>query len=550
VQTQQKTIEIKKHWFSASLIIISVVFGVFFRFDQFFSQILIDDEWHAVHQLLYSTPIKIFSSFGLADHSIPLTLFYWFEAEMFGLSELLMRWPMMLSSLIVLTLFPIYVYKRSNLETTAVFTFLLAVSPMLVYYSRLARPYMITLLLIYLSHWLFIRFLNTERKPLIAFLYIICSSLAIWMHLVVAVIVIAPFILYGIKAIYQRNKGVIIKLVMLGIPTAIVTSALILPPLILSPKSLTHKIGVDTVNFETVSLVGFNWIGTSSTAVLLFCLLLMVLGIKTVWGRFEIARSVLFGVILTTIILVLIKSSWIHIPTTFGRYLIAIIPIILLSMAFGSIYLSQYIKKIHMLRRLSKTPIILLALLLLIYSPIRSLTQYPNSNTLHSFYKFSYKQDQNTIAQVFEKIPISRFWNLFEDSDPGEYKIAAVPWFFQSYSWDALRWQQKSRQLIFPAYFSGFCVDKRKGEIPFSNRIKLKNMVYLSQIEDLYNNEYDFIVYQKPYSINFFGKTTKVGYEYEHCEKKLKENFGNAVFKSDKITVFAISDKGRKFLDA
>ncbi|MCF6301216.1 MAG: hypothetical protein L3J52_08895, partial [Proteobacteria bacterium] len=491
-------------------IIVSIAIGVFFRFDQFFSQILVDDEWHAVHQLLYSTPIKIFSSFGLADHSIPLTLFFWLEAEIFGLSESLMRWPMMLSGLIVLILFPIYVYKRSNLETAAVFAFLLAISPMLVYYSRLARPYMITLLLIYLSHWLFVKYLNTERKLLTAFLYVICSTMAIWMHLVVGLIVIAPFIWYGVKAIYQQQKATIIKLLMLGIPTAIAVSALIIPPLMLSPKSLTNKMGVHSVDFETVSLVWFNWIGTSSTAVLLFCLLLMILGIKTVWSRFEIARSVLFGIILTTVILVIMKTSWIHIPTTFGRYLISIIPIILLSIAFGSIYLSQQMKKIYVLRKLSKAPIILLVILLLIYSPIRSLVQYPNSNTLHSFYKFSYKQDQNTIAQVFEEIPLSKFWNFFENSDPGEYKIAAAPWFFQSYSWDALRWQQKSRQQIFPAYFSGCCVDKRKGEIPFGDRIKLKNMVYLSQIDN--SNEYDFIVYQKPYTINFSGKSTKIGY--------------------------------------
>jgi hypothetical protein len=39
------------------------------------TQIVLDDEWHAIHKLS-SSYSNIFRSFGYADHSIPLTILY------------------------------------------------------------------------------------------------------------------------------------------------------------------------------------------------------------------------------------------------------------------------------------------------------------------------------------------------------------------------------------------------------------------------------------------------------------------------------------------
>src|SRR4029434_2024568 len=107
----------------------AIVLGGFLRVDQFTAQALIDDEWHAVHQLLRLDPAQMLVDFGHADYSIPLGLLDGLEARTIGLSETLMRAPMLACGLAMLVLFPLYIVPRLGRATAAVFAILLAMSP-------------------------------------------------------------------------------------------------------------------------------------------------------------------------------------------------------------------------------------------------------------------------------------------------------------------------------------------------------------------------------------------------------------------------------------
>src|SRR5271169_5351525 len=78
---------------------LALVVGVWLRWYQLRTQVLLDDEWHAVHQVLHSDAFGIATSFGFADHSIPLTLYYRFLALHGGLTEWVMRLPMLLAGI-------------------------------------------------------------------------------------------------------------------------------------------------------------------------------------------------------------------------------------------------------------------------------------------------------------------------------------------------------------------------------------------------------------------------------------------------------------------
>ncbi len=75
-------------------------------------QVLIDDEWHAVHQFIAHTPREMFVDFGYADYSIPLGILGWFEAQWWGVSELTLRSPMLVCGLATLVVLPLYVAPR------------------------------------------------------------------------------------------------------------------------------------------------------------------------------------------------------------------------------------------------------------------------------------------------------------------------------------------------------------------------------------------------------------------------------------------------------
>ena len=70
--------------------------GAALRLDQFTLQVLLDDEWHAVHQILRRGPASLLLELGHADFGIPLGLYDWALAQTIGLSETAMRLPMML----------------------------------------------------------------------------------------------------------------------------------------------------------------------------------------------------------------------------------------------------------------------------------------------------------------------------------------------------------------------------------------------------------------------------------------------------------------------
>jgi hypothetical protein len=60
-------------------ILLLVVLGAYLRISQFNTQVLLDDEWHAVHLLLSGkTPQELFLTLGWSDYSVPLgILYYW-----------------------------------------------------------------------------------------------------------------------------------------------------------------------------------------------------------------------------------------------------------------------------------------------------------------------------------------------------------------------------------------------------------------------------------------------------------------------------------------
>src|SRR5438874_1973560 len=79
--------------------------GVWLRLDQIASQLLLEDEWHAVYRVVHDTPAAVFLDFGHSDSSIPLTLLYLFESRTLGLSELGMRAPLLAAGIATLMLF-------------------------------------------------------------------------------------------------------------------------------------------------------------------------------------------------------------------------------------------------------------------------------------------------------------------------------------------------------------------------------------------------------------------------------------------------------------
>jgi len=536
--------------FALSLAILS---GFWVRLDQFPSQILIDDEWHAVHKLLGGGPADIFRSFGYVDHSVPLTLLYWLESAWFGLSELGMRWPMMLCGLLTIMVFPAFVMRVLGRREAAVFAWLLALSPMLVNYSRTARPYAITLLLAYLAYWAFSRYLNKPAGAAYGILAGICMVLASWLHPIILLFLIPPFAIEGVSALRSKRGDRwprVRRLLMLGVPVACGILLLLLPTLMSDPAALGNKLGTHMIEADTLLGAWHLWTGTSSPVVATLFLVLAILGWRRVWHELEFTRAALVGVAFTLMAILATRPDWIQLPIVLARYLLPVLPLLLLLVAVGSVVVVDGVRRRlpSFAGELAGAMLVIPVLAQAAQSPLLQALRYPNNETLHSYFQFDYRPGKNLFAQWMEAIPMSPIWANLSANPRGTLRIAAAPWQFESYHWAGPRWERSSGQHVVPGLLSGLCVDSRLGEYPRGSRIALKNTVFLSDPNELRAKGIGLIVFQKPFEQTIAGIRDIVGRDLAHCQIALEKRYGAPVYEDAVVVVYAPSGSASQWL--
>lgn len=536
------------------LLTLAVVCGAVLRLDQFSTQLLIDDEWHAVHKLLAVGGAKeIFLSFGYADHSVPLTLLYWLQSSWFGLSEVGMRWPMMACGLLTLVFFPAHVMRVLGRREAVVFAWLLALSPMLVNYSRTARPYAMTLLLSYLAYWAFHEYLRRPKGTIYGVISGVCMVLASWLHPIIVFFLVAPFVVEGIEALRAAPLERwlrIRRLLVLGLPVAGGILALLLPTLLSDPAAVARKMGTHGIELDTFVGAWHLWTGASSPAVAMLFLVLAALGWKRLWSLGQPVHAAVLGLVLTLGVIFLTKPDWVQLPIVLARYLLPFVPLLLLLVAVGSVALVA-----GMQRRLPRVGGGLAGAMLVIpvlaqaaQSPLLQVLRYPNNETLHSYFQFDYRPGRNLFAQWMEAIPLSPIWADLSASPRGTLRIAVAPWQFESYHWDGPRWEKTSGQHVIPGLLSGLCVDSRLGEYPRDSRVALKNVVFLSDPDALRAKGIGLIVFQKPFEQTIAGIRDIVGRDLAHCQIALEKRYGRPVYEDAAVLVYAPSGSASQWL--
>ncbi|HEY2966935.1 MAG TPA: hypothetical protein VGK75_01090 [Casimicrobiaceae bacterium] len=532
-------------------IIAAIAIGLWLRLDQFATQLLLEDEWHAVYRVVHDAPAAIFLDFAHSDSSIPLTLLYALESRTFGLSEIGMRLPLLLAGAATLILFPWYVARHVGRAEALAFAALLAISPLLYFFSRTARPYALTLLLAWVAHVAFRRFFEAQApRTADAAGYAVSATLAAWLHPVIGPFVLAPFVPAAWQCArlgpgVERRRGVA-RLAVLALAAALPMAALLLPPLIAHPESLRLKSGVDLPLADTLIGAWYLWLGTSATAAVLICSALALLGARAVWQRLPETKSAVAGIALSALAVVITRPAWIHNPLTFGRYLLPVLPLLLLATACGAVRIGRALRAVLLMRgsRVSVagplgalaagSPVLLLALT----SPLPPLLQYPNANSLHAVYQFDLRPEHNPVLRVMDGIPLSPWWEGLGDRPPGSLAIAVAPFPTESVGWDAPRWQRLSRQRILHGFLTPLCINPRPTEVPDDERFRFRNAVHVDDDMELVRHRIDFVVWQKPYRYLAHGLDIAVGADVEHCGPALRARFGTPAYEDESLVVY------------
>ncbi len=312
------------------------------------AQVLAGDELHAVRVALAEPLSHILTTYELRDNCIPLTALYRVLLQSgVPLSELVVRLPMLLAGLLALLVLPGIVARwlrplgPLGPRVALLFAWLVALSPLLVLYSRIARPYAPIVLFGFAATAAFEAWWRTGRRGLAA-LSVLAAALAVWFHLGTAPFVLAPFLFaLGTLAIDRRWRGEagrpgLLALVATGAATAAAILGFIVParasllalvsskhePLALSWGTLTGVLRLQSGAVYLVPVVLF-WAAA-------------LYGLVTLARREpRLAAYTATLAVCQVAGLVVLSPEMLGHPLVFDRYLLPVLPWLLLWVAVG-----------------------------------------------------------------------------------------------------------------------------------------------------------------------------------------------------------------------
>lgn len=530
------------HWLLIGGVLLISAAGVYLRVWQWPIQLLADDEWHALRKLLGADARDISTSFGRADHSIPITLYYYAVSQITPLTENIMRWPMLLAGLATpFTAVWLVRHKLNRTEQVLYFT-LLALSPILIYYSRTARPYAISTLLAFSALVLFYYWAN-KPKLRYAVGYVLTCSLCAWMQPVTLALTLSPFLFFGCKSLYcwarSSDQSLFLRLTALGVAQLIVLCALLGPPIYYSLGDLTGKVGTDSPTLHSIAET-FKLL-TGSEHGLFTCIFLLI----AAWGGWQFGRKhgqfALYLTVCATISLAVILSSgatWIQHPLVTARYSLPLLLVIGLFTAAG---LNNLWETIGRFAPPSSIALILLCACILASGPLAHTYIKPiNQFTGHMAYQFDYNWTSNVYNHQLNNRPVSPFYHSLASAPEKSLHLVIAPWFLE---WHWNRWyidQAVHQQQVSGGFVKGLCGRNLGREYSAHNsQVALRNMVHVAPLAEK-AGPYDYFIYHKNAprpELNFSP--------YFDCERTIRKHFGKPAYEDKELMVYKLKTDGQ-----
>lgn len=423
----------KQAWWWPLLGAAAVFAGAWLRIAQLRSQMLVDDEWHAVRMLIGSDMAGIASHFGFADYCIPLTLYYRWLYEHAALDEWAMHLPLLLAGLALLPVAPWLLRSVLPASTRAIWTGLLAISPPLVYYSRTARPYALLALLgviafVAFHHW---RERHAHARGWAA-LYVAATVFAGWAHLLSLVFTMWPIAWHGLVALRDASRaatrdGAVVelrRLVALGLAVAVLLAIALLPPLLNDWHAMAGKAGTDHATFESAWRTVRLQFGVRDAWLCAVLVALFVLGVVRLHRREPgFTRTLLSAAVVGGLVIGAARPAWIQHAQVLARYAAPVLPFLLLFVAEGMAGVLQRVRPVVL------SPAIAAAALaaLVAVGPLPAWYYRPNQFMGHALFQFDYDPASNPYVTMLQLGPVSPFLRDLADRPPGSVTLIETP---------------------------------------------------------------------------------------------------------------------------
>ena len=527
------------------LFAIALLVAIYLRVAQLGDQVLLDDEWHAIHKLLHADARDIATHFGLADYSIPLTLYYRMLYLSVGLDEFGMHLPMLLAGIALVGLGPWLMRRHASVGTLASWSALMAISPFMIYHSRTARPYAVTTLLVFVALIAF-REWWLRRQPRWAAAYLACTLLAGWLHLITLPFTLLPFIFFGIAALVRLRAAdrqpawrAIARLCALGAITASLLAALLLPPFLNDWGALAGKAGSGSVSLDTLYrslLLGF---GVSDAVPLITLVVLATLGVATWWRRDAgFVGYIGFVVLGTGAAIAASHAAWLQHPGTYARYMQPALPFLLLFAAEGLAALAARLG-----HAAQATFAMLVPAALLMIGPIPGYWYAPNQFMLHPYFQFDYDAAHNLYRTLLPDGPVPDFYRRLAPRPPRSLTLIEAPWSLETDHDPQPLYQRVHRQYVKIGLVTPLCGVRDYGEYPPDAGMRLRQFTHLSALLQGEQSGDLLVMHFEPWPAG--APAPPQWPDMAQCVALTEQALGAPLYRDAQIAVFGISPSGR-----
>jgi len=519
--------------------LLAVLTGAALRLYQIRDQVLVDDEWHALHALLAGGPLDVLLSFGASDHSIPLTLYDLLLERTVGLTELGMRLPSLLAGIASLVVLPWLVRDLAGLRASVVFAWLLAIAPLHVFFSRYARPYELAMLLCFVAVVACYRWLaGGGRRWQVAFVG--CAIVAPWLLLVTLPVVATPLALAvvaactGVRATLRARALLVTALVVVGGWTL-----LLAPPLLANAGAVSDKVARGTVELATLRGASELLLGTPSAPLRLLVLAAALAGaivLARAQPRFAAWVAIVCAAQLAALLMV--RPHGLRFPIVFARYCFALSPFLLLTIALG---VDAADRRLAASVRWARGPLVSAVVLVVLAGggPLGWIYAWPNDFTNHGSFQADYAPGR--YFERFRPAVIPDFYGSLAQRPPGSVTIVEAPW---HYFWHSLAYTQRiHRQHVVVGFVDPGSGKVRNGEVPRERTgIRLRNALHVGDQAALRARGVDYVILHHDAHAEMRVPFAAPPVRADAWIAAYRESYGAPVHEDAAITVFDVRE--------
>jgi hypothetical protein len=507
-------------------------------------QVTLDDEWHAIAMLSTAGYARIASTFGIVDHSIPLTLYYKAVADLGWLSEAAMLSLPLLCGILTFVALVVVAGRAMRPGERVAYAWLLAVSPLLVLYARQARPYALTLLLTLAALAAAIAWWR-RRRAWHGALYVVAGVPAVYAHLIVAPAVFGVWIALAIEEVHERRRlSDLARALLPGIVASVVVALLLAPPLAADWGALEAKTGADQVTAQSALRAAAMLLGTGSGVMALGLFALAVVGVRESMARHRsTTRVVLTVLVLQTVAVVASGALWLSWPMVLARYLLLIVPFAAWAVALGIGRLCAQVGA-------SREPVaavagVGLAAAVLLSGALPPLLVAPNAFFAHHAFWADLDPARNRVLREISEGPIPAFYRELAARPAGEVTLIEAPWRFESMFNRQPLFQRVHRQHVRIGLVGGVCAPGAFAEQPRRFPSRFRNLVDLAAPVDVVRSRGDYLVVHRRLELSnmtepwqtWDGKGLP---PVDGCLPTFAARFGPPVYEDETITVYAL----------